>query len=243
METEKQPPKNMWIDKMDNINALGLMLKSQAESIIAIQSVLKEISGVIEVISRKLMQNNNSRLIYVGAGTSARIGVQDGTELFPTFGWPKDRVNYIIAGGFKALTESIENAEDDVSEAKKMVKNLFLNDTDIIIALSASGNTPFTISAVNEANKRNAITIGIGNNPNANLQKCAKYGITLDTGFEILGGSTRLKAGTSQKICLNLISTLVMSNLGNIKNGQMINFVPMNKKLRNRKKIMIQNIN
>ncbi len=234
MQTEKLPPKEMWIDKLPNRMALKVMLENQAGAIKAVDSALEEIEKASEAIYNKLKENLNSRLIYVGAGTSARIGFQDGAELLPTFGWPEKRVAYLIAGGFKALTEAVENAEDNVLDTKKLVDGIKITSSDVVIALSASGTTPFTISVVNEANKKNVLTIGIGNNYGAELQKVAKFGITLNTGFEILAGSTRLKAGTAQKICLNMISTLVMSNLGNIQNGMMINLNPNNKKLKER---------
>lgn len=236
METEKQPPKEMWIDKMHNNMALRVMLENQAEAINAVKLALDQIEKASNAIYCKLKANVKSRLIYVGAGTSARIGFQDGTELLPTFGWPQKRVAYLIAGGFKALTEPVENAEDNVIDTKSLIEDRKITSSDVILALAASGETPYTISVVNEANKKNALTIGIGNNPGAKLQKSASIGITLDTGFEILAGSTRLKAGTAQKICLNMISTLVMSNLGNVQNGMMINMMPKNQKLRKRKK-------
>lgn len=234
MQTEKLPPKEMWIDKLPNRMALKVMLENQAGAIKAVDSALEEIEKASEAIYNKLKDNLNSRLIYVGAGTSARIGFQDGAELLPTFGWPEKRVAYLIAGGLRALTEPIENAEDNVVDTKRLIEDIKITSSDVIIALSASGTTPFTTSVVNETNKKNVLTIGIGNNRGAQLQKIAKFGITLDTGFEIVAGSTRLKAGTAQKICLNMISTLVMSNLGNIENGMMINLNPNNKKLKER---------
>ena len=238
MKTEGQPPKSMWIDKMSNYNALKVMLNNQAESINAIDKALNDIDNAVSSIFKRLFMYPNSRIIYAGAGTSARIGVQDGTELFPTFGWPKNRVAYIIAGGFKSLTEPIENAEDDIEDAKRQVKKLNIKSFDVVIALSASGTTPFTVAVITEVNKINALTIGIGNNQKTKLQESAEHGITIDTGFEILAGSTRLKAGTSQKICLNLISTLCMSKLNRMKNGIMSNLVATNKKLRKRKKLI-----
>lgn len=238
MNTEEQPPKSMWIDKMSTYNALKVMLDNQAEAINAINLALNDIEKAVNAIFKRLHKYPDSRIIYVGAGTSARIGVQDGTELFPTFGWPKNRVDYIIAGGFKSLTEPIENAEDNIEDGKRQVKKLNITSIDVVIALAASGTTPFTVGVINEVNKINALTIGIGNNEKTKLQKVANYGITLNTGFEILAGSTRLKAGTSQKICLNLISTLCMSKLNRMKNGIMSNLVATNKKLRKRKIII-----
>lgn len=244
METEQQPPKNEWIDKMNGKEALKVMLQSQSESIDAIRLALDDILKVSEAIYNKLDKVPNSRIIYAGAGTSARICVQDGTELFPTFGWPKERIDFLVAGGLNALTESIENAEDNVEYGEEIVKKIKISESDVVIALSASGTTPFAVSVINSSNKLNALTIGIGNNVGTKLQKIANLSITLNTGYELLAGSTRLKAGTAQKICLNLISSLVMCKLGLIKNGLMINMIPTNKKLLDRKlkiKSYIQN--
>ena len=240
METEEQPPQHLWIDKMENMQALEAMLENHEGSIFAVKLALNDINLAVNEMFKNLNSCQYTRIIYVGAGTSARIGVQDGTELYPTFGWPKDRVDYIIAGGKSALTQPIENAEDDVLKAKKMFKKLKIIDKDVLIGLSASGITPFTLAVINEANNVNALTIGIGNNKGTKLQKIANVGITLQTGYEILAGSTRLKAGTAQKICLNLISTLCMSKLGRIKNGMMSHLVTTNKKLRIRKKYITQ---
>jgi N-acetylmuramic acid 6-phosphate etherase len=240
METEEQPPQHLWIDKMENMQALEAMLENHEGSISAVKLALNDINLAVNEMFKNLNSYQYTRIIYVGAGTSARIGVQDGTELYPTFGWPKDRVDYIIAGGKSALTQPIENAEDDVLKAKKMFKKLKITDKDVLIGLSASGITPFTLAVINEANNVNALTIGIGNNKGTKLQKIANVGITLQTGYEILAGSTRLKAGTAQKICLNLISTLCMSKLGRIKNGMMSHLVTTNKKLRIRKKYINQ---
>jgi len=182
-----------------------------------------------------LNQSEKARIIYVGAGTSARLAVQDGVELFPTFGWPKSRVEFLVAGGLGALTQSVEGAEDDSLQAKKDVLNKGINLSDVVIGLAASANTPYTVSAINISKDLGALTIGIGNNLNGKLQKIADYSITLNTGPEIVTGSTRLKAGTAQKICLNLISTMVMIRMGCVKNGLMVNLIPSNKKLLKRK--------
>lgn len=238
MNTEKQPEPSFWIDRLADNDALKVMLENQAEAIIAVKTALFEIENVVKKILVNLNEFHNSRLIYTGAGTSARIGVQDGAELYPTFGWPKDRVGYIIAGGNSSLTNAIEGAEDNLIDAKKNIKKIKIMKGDIVIGLSASGNTPFVIEVIKEANLCGALTVGISNNKNQKIQQISASSITLDTGVEILAGSTRLKAGTAQKICLNLISTLCMARLGNVKNGLMINMVPSNKKLKKRMKII-----
>jgi N-acetylmuramic acid 6-phosphate etherase len=133
------------------------------------------------------------------------------------------------------LLNSIENAEDDILEATKIVLTKSINSEDVIIALAASGNTPFTCKVLEEANKKNALTIGISNNPSGKLLEFGKCQIILDTKEELIAGSTRLKAGTAQKICLNIISSLVMVKMGRVQNGIMSHMLPTNQKLRDRK--------
>ena len=196
---------------------------------------MKSIEIAIEKIYQHLILNPKGRLIYVGAGTSGRIGVQDGVELLPTFSWPKSRVDYIIAGGNSAVLNSVENAEDDILEATKIVLTKSINSEDVIIGLAASGNTPFTCKVLEEANKKNALTIAISNNPSGKLLEFGKCQIILETKEELIAGSTRLKAGTAQKICLNVISSIVMVKMGRVKNGKMSHMLPTNQKLRDRK--------
>ncbi len=223
------------IDKLKSLDALLLTLNSQKKAITCIQNILPDLESVVAKFTKHLSIRNEGRIIYSGAGTSARIGVQDGVELYPTFGWPKRRVDFIIAGGYEALTRSVEDAEDDVVSAEKMVRELSVSKNDILISLAASGNTPFTCKVTEVATKLGALTLGISNNPNAHLFLKSKLKIFLDTGKEVIAGSTRLKAGTAQKICLNLISTILMVNLGRVNNGKMINLVASNQKLRLRK--------
>ncbi len=229
------------IDKLTSIEALSLMLNSQKKAIESINNILPELNEIIEKITKHLNQSAHGRIIYCGAGTSARIGVQDGVELHPTFGWPQKRIGFVIAGGNQALTQSIENAEDDINNAEFMVKQLSVSKFDVFFALTASGNTAFTCKASEVATSLGALTLGICNNPKGDLFSRSKLNILLNTGKEVVAGSTRLKAGTSQKICLNLISTMVMVNLGKVKNGRMINLVATNEKLRLRKSKILKN--
>jgi len=232
--TELLPPKHKWIDKLNTHDALTFMLEDQFKAIKVIEKNINIIEIIVNTIVKKLESNDIGRLIYTGAGTSGRLGYQDGIELTPTFGWPKERLGFIIAGGEKALIGAVENAEDDITTPKKRILEMNVNNKDCVIGIAASGNTPFTISVIKEANKNNAVTVGIGNNLNGLIHKIGNYGILLDTGGEALAGSTRLKAGTSQKICLNLISTMVMARLGRVKNGEMNCLIATNNKLKNR---------
>jgi len=241
--TETLPTPDQYIDLLDNNIALSLMLRNQSEAIEAVRQSLPSIEKAVSEIFNTLSNNKKSRIIYVGAGTSARIAVQDGVELYPTFNWPKKRISYIIAGGDKALTRSIEGAEDLENEKVEYLVKSKIRDIDVVIGLAASGSTKFTVKIIKLAKSLGALTIGVSNNENSILEKASNIPILLNTGMEIVAGSTRLKAGTAQKICLNLISTLVMTRLGNVKNGMMNNLVVTNAKLKNRRKLINQKLN
>ena len=231
--TESQPHESRWLDRLSNEAALAVMAEDQHAAAAAVQSALTEIEAAAEAIVIRLQGDAQSRLFYAGAGTSIRIGVQDGVELTPTFDWPEDRLGFIIAGGEAALMRSVENAEDNAEAAHQEVAAK-ITASDVLIGLAASGSTPFTCAAVEAAKAKGSLTIGIANNANAPLVAKADYGITLLTGAESVAGSTRMKAGTAQKICLNLISTLVMVRLGRVKQGVMAAMRPTNAKLRQR---------
>ena len=234
-QTEQTYKKSKPIDHLSSANAISLMIKEHRRASLDVFKAAKSIEIATDKIYQHLYLNPKGRLIYVGAGTSGRIGVQDGVELLPTFSWPKSRLDYIIAGGDTAVLNSIENAEDDILEATKIVLKKSINSEDVIIGLAASGNTPFTCKVLEEANKKNALTIAISNNPSGKLLEFGKCQIILDTKEELIAGSTRLKAGTAQKICLNVISSLVMVKMGRVKNGKMSHMLPTNQKLRDRK--------
>ena len=224
------------IDHLEMSDAILKMLQNQQKAFSAIKKVINEIGKVVEITYEHLCKSKNGRLVYVGAGTSGRIAVQDGAELNPTFSWPYNRLAFVIAGGKEALLKSVENAEDDVEGSNLSIKKLNINDKDVIIALAASGNTPFTCNFVKKAKEKKALTIGISNNANGMLTKYSDLKIVLDTGAEVIAGSTRLKAGTSQKICLNIISTMLMIKFKRVKNGYMSHLKATNKKLRDRQK-------
>ena len=234
-KTERTYKKSKPIDHLSSTEAISLMIKEQKDASLGVYKAMKSIEMVTDKIYEHLKSSSKGRLIYAGAGTSGRIGVQDGVELLPTFSWPQKRLDYIIAGGKKAILKSIENAEDDTDQAIDTILKKSVNSQDVVIALAASGNTPFTCKILEEAKKRGALTIGISNNPNGNILKFADGKIILDTKEELIAGSTRLKAGTAQKICLNIISSLVMIKMGRVKNGKMSHMLPTNQKLRDRK--------
>lgn len=226
------------IDKLNDMDALKLILKEQIDSGESVKKIMPDILKVIKATYDHINKTNQSRLIYVGAGTSGRIGVQDAVELYPTFGWPKKRVDFIIAGGKKALLSSVENAEDNVKSAENAFYKSGVSKNDVVFGIAASGNTPFTCKVLELASSKNALTIAISNNPSGKILSFGKYKILLNTRQEVIAGSTRLKAGTSQKICLNIISTLLMVRLGFVKNGLMTNLIPNNNKLRIRQRLI-----
>ena len=182
------------------------------------------------------------RLALAGAGTSGRLAVQDAVELMPTFGWPRERLCFLIAGGADALLSAIEGAEDDEDAAAAAVASESIGEDDALIAVSASGRTPYAIAAVRSARAAGALTVGIANNPDADLLAAADLPVLLDTGAESIAGSTRMKAGTAQKVALNMLSTLVMIRLGRVYDGRMVDVVATSDKLRRRSLEMVKDI-
>ena len=232
--TEGRLSAGQWLDRLDNIAALVVMLDGHGAAAAAVRQSLAQIDSAVTAITQRLKASQDGRLIYAGAGSSVRIGVQDGVELPPTFDWPRRRIDYWIAGGPVALTDAVENAEDDENAASQAAFAANLSSHDVVIGISASGRTPFTCAAAKAAADGGALTVGIANNEAAPLFGYVDIAIPLVTGAEAVAGSTRLKAATAQKICLNMISTLVMTRLGFVRDGQMIAMKPGNAKLRER---------
>ena len=232
--TEGRLSAGQWLDRLDNIAALNVMLDGHGAAGAAVRQSLAQIDNAVTAITQRLKASQDGRLIYAGAGSSVRIGVQDGVELPPTFDWPRRRIDYWIAGGPVALTDAVENAEDDENAASQAAFAANLSSHDVVIGISASGRTPFTCAAAKAAADGGALTVGIANNEAAPLFGYVDIAIPLVTGAEAVAGSTRLKAATAQKICLNMISTLVMTRLGFVRDGQMIAMKPGNAKLRER---------
>ena len=232
--TEGRLSAGQWLDRLDNIAALDVMLDGHGAAAAAVRQSVAQIDSAVTAITQRLKASQDGRLIYAGAGSSVRIGVQDGVELPPTFDWPRRRIDYWIAGGPVALTDAVENAEDDENAASQAAFAANLSSHDVVIGISASGRTPFTCAAAKAAADGGALTVGIANNEAAPLFGYVDIAIPLVTGAEAVAGSTRLKAATAQKICLNMISTLVMTRLGFVRDGQMIAMKPGNAKLRER---------
>ncbi len=209
--------------------ALAAMLDSQATAISAVRQSLPALSAAVSAAAGRL--GMSGRLVYAGAGASARLAVQDGVELYPTFGWPHDRLATLIAGGTPALTRSVEGAEDDAADGQGQAESLRLGEADVLVSVAASGATPFTCAAQDAARQAGALTIALANNPGSRLLRAAEHPVLLATGAEFLAGSTRMAAGTAQKIALNLFSTRLMTELGRVYRGLMVGVVPSNAKL------------
>ena len=230
--TEAFSPRYRGIDGWDAADILQALFEGQLAAVAAIGPALNAIAAAATAAVPRLRRGG--RLIYAGAGTSGRLAVLDGVELTPTFGWPQDRLGWLIAGGAPALTTPVEGAEDDKAGAERAVADAGLGADDVLIAVAASGGTPYTRRALAAAGKRGALTIAIANNADTPLFDGADHGILLATGPEAIAGSTRMKAGTAQKIALNLLSTLIMIRLGHVYDGLMVDVQAGNAKLAER---------
>lgn len=229
METERASPRFSDIDLWEPGDILEALIEGQMAAVAAVRPALAAIQAAAAAIEMRLRQDG--RLVYAGAGTSGRLAVQDGAELIPTFNWPQDRLLLLMAGGKDALLRSAEGAEDEIEQAARLVQHHLIGPADVLIAVAASGTTPFTLGCLRNAKQRGAITVGIANNRSAPLLEEADYPIWLDTGAEPIAGSTRMKAGTAQRVTLNLLSTLTMIRLGRVHQGLMVDVQAINAKL------------
>jgi len=240
MATEDVDPRFADLDAWPLNSAMEAMWEGQLAAVAAIGHALPAITATAEAAKTAL--GDRGRIVYVGAGTSGRVAVQDGAELTPTFAWPRERVRFVLAGGERAFVTSIEGAEDDVDDAVAQINAARLTPHDVVIAVAASGTTPFTVAALQHAGSFDAVTVGVANNPGTALLASAKFPILIETGRELIAGSTRMKAGTAQKVVLNLISSGVMLRLGRVYRGMMVNMPPTNAKLKRRAEAMVAQI-
>jgi N-acetylmuramic acid 6-phosphate etherase len=232
MDTERASPRYADIDLWEPTDILHAMIEGQMAAVAAVRASLSAIEDAARATEARLKQGG--RLIYVGAGTSGRLAVQDGAELIPTFNWPKERLLLVMAGGKDALLRSAENAEDETGHAVQAIQQHGIKAPDVVIAVAASGTTPFTLTCLRESKRRGALTIGIANNRDTPILDEADCAIWLDTGPEPIAGSTRMKAGTAQRVALNLLSSLVMIRLGRVHEGLMVDLQAINAKLARR---------
>jgi len=237
MSTETADPRFADVARWPTLSAVEAMLDGQLAAIAALKGQTGTIAAAAEAAATRLRKGG--RIVYVGAGTSGRLAVQDGVELVPTYNWPTDRLVFLLAGGTAAMTRSVEGAEDDVDAARTEVLAAAVGPDDVLIAVAASGRTPYAVAALALAREHGALTIAIANNPATPLLTQADHAIVADTGSEIIAGSTRMKAGTAQKAALNILSTAIMLRCGLVYRGLMVNMRASNDKLRHRARQMV----
>ena len=229
LKTESPSLDHTRLDEYSIDELVGVFADDQLVAVNAVQSARGEIAAAVAAAVPRL--ERGGRLIYVGAGTSGRLGLLDSVELYPTFSWPRERAIALLAGGQQAIYQAVEGAEDSAEQGAIDLRATGAGPDDVLIALAAAGTTPYTLGAVRAARLAGALTIGIANNPDAPLTREAEIGITLDTGSEVISGSTRLKAGTAQKITLNTISSAIMVRLNKVYGNLMVDLKPTNAKL------------
>ena len=217
------------LEKMSTLDLLTNMNTEDASVPSILKQAIPTIEKAVDAIVKKM--ENGGRLFYLGAGTSGRLGVLDASECPPTFGVSPDLIIGLIAGGDTALRNAVENAEDDINQGWKDLLAFNINEKDVLLGIAASGTTPFVIAALRMAQTKGVITACICCNANSPLSKVANHAIELVVGPEFITGSTRLKAGTAQKLALNMISSSVMIKLGKIKGNKMIDMQLSNNKL------------
>ena len=237
MTTEGASSRYAGIDLWQADEIVDAMIEAQLDAAAAARAAREALQQA--AIAMEARVRFRGRLIYAGAGTSGRLAVQDGAELMPTFSWPEDRLVLLMAGGREALLRAVEGAEDEVGLAQRLVGDCVIDRHDVFIAVAASGTTPFTLACLREAKVRGALTIGIANNPGTPLLAESDHPVLLDTGAEPIAGSTRLKAGTAQKIALNVLSSVLMILLGRVYQGLMVDVQATNRKLVQRSEEML----
>ena len=240
MSTELISARYAGLDLWPTHDAVQAMLEGQLAAAAAIQSQAGAVAAAAEAAAARL--RGGGRLVYIGAGTSGRLAVLDGVELGPTYDWGEDRTVYLLAGGMEAMLTSVEGAEDGEAAAADDVERAALTPSDVAIGVAASGRTPYTVAAIRAARAAGALTIGIASNAGTPLLDAAEHPVLIETGPEIVAGSTRMKAGTAQKIVLNLLSTATMLRLGRIHDGLMVDMRLSNRKLRGRAAHMVSQI-
>ncbi|MDE2082864.1 MAG: N-acetylmuramic acid 6-phosphate etherase [Burkholderiales bacterium] len=229
LRTEQPHPAHPELDRYDTPALVAALLADQALAAQAVQEAAPQLAQAVEAALPRLRAGG--RLVYAGAGTSGRLGVLDSVELAPTFSWPRERAPALLAGGDGAMFAAVEGAEDDAAQGAADLRRLQPGALDVVLLLAASGATPYALGAAQAARSAGALTIGLVNNPGAPLAAACEIGIVLDTGPELISGSTRLKAGTAQKIALNTFSSSVMVRLHKVHGNLMVDLRATNAKL------------
>jgi len=238
LNTETPSRQHVDLDLYPTDGLVSALLEDQSRAATAVAAAAPSLGRVVDAAASRLAAGG--RLIYVGAGTSGRLGVLDSVELLPTFSWPTDRAIAVMAGGLSAVFTAVEGAEDDAAQGAADLHAHAPGPNDVVLLLAASGQTPYVLGALDAARAVGALTVGIANNPRSPLAARAEIGVTLDTGSEVISGSTRLKAGTAQKIALNVLSSAIMVRLHKVYGNLMVDVMPTNAKLRRRALALVQ---
>jgi len=229
LNTETPSTRHPDLDTYDTPALLDAFIDDQTAAVAAVKAAAPQLAAAVDAAVPRIRAGG--RLLYAGAGTSGRLGVLDSVELYPTFSWPRERAVAVIAGGRGAMFVAVEGAEDDRAQGAADLAALNPGPNDVALLLAASGGTPYVLGAIEAARAAGALTIGFANNPDAPVTQQADIGITLDTGAEVISGSTRLKAGTSQKIALNTFSSALMVRLNKVYGNLMVDLKATNAKL------------
>lgn len=238
--TEATDPRFANLESWSSADLARVLLDQQREAAEVAQTAAPDLARAIDACAARLAQGG--RLVWLGAGTSGRLATLDAAELAPTFDWPTGRALALIAGGAQAVRHAVEGAEDDGPAALAALAAHRIDARDVVIGVAASGRTPFTLAGVRHARARGALTLAVVNAADTPLAEAAEITLLADTGPEIIAGSTRMKAGTAQKILLNCLSTGVMVRLGYVHHGRMVEMRPTNAKLRARAQAMVQDL-
>jgi len=227
--TEAPHPEHESLDEYPTRDLVEVLVADQAHAVAAARAAATAIAEAVEAAVPRLQEGG--RLVYAGAGTSGRLGLLDSVELNPTFSWPAERSLALLAGGERAIRQAVEGAEDDHGQGRRDLEALAPTPRDVVLLIAASGATPYVMGALEGAKAAGALAIGLANNPGSPLAAGADIAIVLDTGHELVSGSTRLKAGTAQKVALNAFSTAVMVRLHKVYGNLMVDLRPTNAKL------------
>jgi N-acetylmuramic acid 6-phosphate etherase len=229
LNTETPSSRHTALDRYDSATLVAALVDDQQQALAAVQAAAPLLAQAVDQAVPRLRAGG--RLLYVGAGSSGRLGVLDSVELNPTFSWPRERAVGVLAGGHEAMFQAVEGAEDDREQGGYDLQTLHPGANDVVMLIAASGATPYCMGALAAARAAGAYTIALANNPGAPLADGAHLGILLDTGPELISGSTRLKAGTAQKIALNALSSAIMVRLHKVYGNLMIDLRATNAKL------------
>jgi N-acetylmuramic acid 6-phosphate etherase len=240
MLTETPNPRSAQIDQLSTLEMLQVINDEDAMVAAAVRKTLPTIAQAVDVITERLRRGG--RLIYVGAGTSGRLGVLDAVECVPTFSVDSETVQGFVAGGYAALTEAVEGAEDDHDAGRALIAEAGIGERDVVVGIAASGRTPYVIGALEAANAVGAATVAVTCNQPAPMLDIAQIPIPAVVGPEIIAGSTRLKSGTAQKMILNMLSTASMIRLGKVYGNLMVDVKVTNQKLAARARGIVERV-